>query len=224
MADSLNDVLVKVSAVVSQTTSVTDTSDEYALWRSFVNMSQREWAESSDWPNLYTEFNSRTSIATSVITVSLPSDFRKLATYPRTVYDGSNSAEMAEIDPQKKTMYNPSSDHYCYVLENTGTYSLIVNPTITASGASIFVGYWRSVASLVSPADKIACPNPEYIVQRTIAHIWEAREDGRFTQAKAEADRILANMLEMETAKGEAYIGRIQTPEELRHGFRIGRD
>ena len=84
--------------------------------------------------------------------------------------------------------------------------------------------YWKSLASLVSPADIVECPNPDYLVQRVIAMIWESREDARFPQAKAEADKILARLLEQENAQGFAYDQQITTPEQRNYNFRIGRD
>jgi hypothetical protein len=46
----------------------------------------------------------------------------------------------------------------------------------------------------------------------------------RFPLAKAEADKILARLLETENTPGEAYFDRVQTTEERRYSFRIGRD
>jgi len=223
MSKNLNDVLTEVSAVVSQTTTVTNTSDEYSLWKSYVNMAQTEWAESYEWSQLFIEYNTKTSYP-SQATITLPTNFRKLSGYPKISIDGLTTKEYAEIDSQKKTQYE-DSDEYCYVLNTTGQSYLIVNPyDELVSGASIFVSYWRSPASLVSPADVVDCPNPEYLVKRTIAYVWEAREDERYLQAQAEASRILGNLIEMEQSKGYAYDSKIQTVEENKYGFRLGRD
>lgn len=221
--DTLNDVITKVSAVVSQSTSVTNTSDEYALWRSYVNMAQREWAELSDWRALYKEYNTRTSNPSGNATIVLPADFRKLSGFPRITADGTTTDEYTEIDPQTKGMYK-ADDKYCYLLDDTTNKYLIVNPGTLVSGASIFVSYWKSVASLASPANVVECPNPDYLVQRTIAYVWEAREDNRFPQAKAEAEKILSRLLEQENTRGFAYDSRILTREEKNYSFRIGRD
>lgn len=221
MGDNLNDVLKKVSAVVSQTTDVTDTSDEYTLWRNFVNMAQKEWAETYDWQILYREYNTMTSVASANATITLPSNFRKLSGYPRIAT--SENKEYTQIDPQKKSQYT-ATDNYCYLLATNNGYSLIINPATLASGTSIFISYWSSPASLVSPLDKVDCPNSDYLVQRTIAYIWEAREDNRFQQAKAEADKILGRLLENENTLGYAYNTQIQTPEQSRYGFRIGKN
>jgi hypothetical protein len=117
-----------------------------------------------------------------------------------------------------------AGQEYCYLLRSGATTCLIVSPGTLCSGASIFVSYWKSLASLVSPADIVECPNPDYLVQRVIAMIWESREDSRFPQAKAEADKILARLLENENTQGYAYDTSITTPEQRSYSFRIGRD
>ena len=225
-ADSLNDIEKKVSAVVSQTTTVTDTSDEYSLWKNYINMAQKEWAESYDWQSLYKEYNTlTTTLGTNAqaATITLPADFRKLAGFPKIVHSAATDDEYGQIDPQKKTMM-ASGTHFCFLLNDGASTYLVVSPGTLMSGASVFVPYWRSPASLVSPANVVDCPNPDYLVQRTIAYIWESREDSRFPQAKAEADKILSRLLENENAQGYAYDTRITTPEERSFSFRLGRD
>jgi len=225
MADALNDIIVKVSAIVSQTLDVVNTSDEYSLWKLYINMAQREWAETYDWQSLYREYNTLTTTAgtdANGTTIALPSDFRKLAGFPKIMADGETTNEYGQIDPQKKEMM-ASDEHYCYILNNGSSNYLFANGTIV-SGASIFISYWKSPASLVSPADVVDCPNPDYLVQRTIAYIWESREDSRFPEAKAEADKILARLLENENTQGYAYDQTILTPEKKSFSFRIGRN
>lgn len=221
--DSLNDIIVKISAIVSQTTDVTNTSDEYGLWRSYINMAQKEWAETYDWPSLYKEYNGlTTALGTSAqaATITLPADFRKLAGFPKITHSAATSDEYGQIDPEQKTRM-ASDAYYCFLLKDGGSNYLVVSPGTLSSGASVYVPYWRSPASLCSPTDIIDCPNPDYLVSRVIALIWESREDARFPQAKVEADKILARLLESEMAQGYAYDQRITTPEE-RRSFRIG--
>lgn len=222
MADTLNDVITKISALVSQETSVTNTSDEYALWRSYVNMAQHEWAEAYEWPSLYREYCAQTTAAgahANGATISLPADFRKFAGYVKVTADGTTTDEYPEIDPYKKDQHL-DTDVYMYRI---GDY-MVVNPGTLVSGASYTIPYFKAVASLASPADAIECSNSEYLVQRCIAYIWESREDGRFPQAKVEAEKILMRMIEFESARGAGYDASIQTPEQRNFNFRLGRD
>lgn len=224
--DTLNDVLVKVSAVVAQDISPVDTSTEYSLWRSYANMAQNEWAETYDWPSLYRDYHTTTTTATANTSIALPADFRKLASFPMINETASSAFQFQEIDPSQKMAYD--GDRYCFVTYGSSDKSLFVHPKTAnlqlISGASIHIPYWKSVASLASPADKIECPNSDYIVQRVIGMIWEAREDSRFQQAKVEAEKILARLLENENTKGEAHINKVNTEAELSYNFRIGRN
>lgn len=225
--DSLDDILTKVSAIVSQTTTTDDTSTEYGLWKTYANMAQKEWAETYEWPSLFREYHTKTTSTSANATVTLPGDFRKLAGFPKATEDGSNTYDYIEIDPLRKDQYD-AGDRYCYVVHGTADAALYFHPSTSnllfASGASIYVPYWKSPASLASPANVIECPNPEYMVQRIIAYAWESREDARYLQAKAEAEKLLSRMLEFEMSKGEGHTNRIQTEAQSRYGFRLGRD
>ena len=224
--DSLNDVIVKISTIVSQTTDVTNTSDEYGLWRSYINMAQKEWAESYDWQSLYAEYNTVTTTEgtnAQAATITLPGDFRKLSGFPKITHTAETTDEYSQIDPQKKTMM-ASDSRYCYLLNNGTNSYLIVSPGTLVSGASVFISYLKSPASLASPADVIDCPNPDYLVSRVVALIWESREDARFPQAKVEAEKILARLLENENTQGYAYDSKILTREEKSFSFRIGKN
>ncbi len=176
-------------------------------------MAQREWAETYDWRSLYRENDSVISTSTGNASVVLPDDFRKLAAPPRIAYDGATVKDFPEIRPQEKGMYD-STDKYIYILgdQNAG-FTMYVNAGTLASGASIHLPYYRSPASLVSPVDVAMCPNPEYLVQRALAYVWESQADERFPQAKFEADKILQKMLEYEQVYGEANENRVYTVE-----------
>ena len=185
-------------------------------------MAQKEWAETYDWQSLYKEYNTMTSNPSGNATIALPADFRKLSGYPKITADGTNTEEYTQIDPQKASMM-ASDAYYSYLLHDAGQSYLIVSPGSLVSGASIFISYWKSPASLVSPVNIVDCPNPDYLVQQTIAYVWESREDSRFPQAKAEADKILARLLEHENTQGYAYDNKILTLEEKSYNFRIGK-
>lgn len=222
---SLDGVQGKVSAIYEENEKTSDISSaDYSLRREFINMAQREWAETYDWKSLYREDNSVISTSTGNASVLLPTDFRKLAAEPRITFDGVTTEDFPEIRPQQRKMF-ASTDRYIYVLgdQNTG-HVMFVNAEVLSSGASIMLPYYRSPASLVSPADIAMCPNPEYLVQRTLAYLWEAKSDARFPQAKVEADKILRQMLEFEQVYGEGYDDRIWTVERTTFGgFRWGK-
>jgi hypothetical protein len=220
----------RVAALVDQDEDTANiSSGDYSLRLDYLNRRERAWAEITDWRVLFAEYNTQTSTNSGNVTITLPSDFRKPAGYPMITYDGASTEEFVEIQKQKQGRF-VSSDRYVYYLGNEAdSYSMIVHPgtetTFLASGASLYVPYYKSPASLASPADLIACPNPDYMIKSVVGDIWESREDARFQQIKIEAEQILANMLQRETIPSEAAQDRfVRTTDELRYGFRWGKD
>lgn len=222
---TLDNIQSRIAAVLDQNEDTSDISSaDYSLRRTYINMAQHEWAETYDWKTLYRESNLRVSTSTGNASVVLPADFRKLAAMPRITYDGVTTENFPEIRPQEKHMYD-STDNYIYILGDQNTnHIMFVNAGTLASGASISLPYYRSPASLVSPADVAMCPNPEYLVQRTLAYVWESQADERFPQAKTEADKILQNLLGYEQTYGESYNDRVFTTERKNFSsFRWGK-
>lgn len=100
---------------------------------------------------------------------------------------------------------------------------MVINP-IPGSGASLHYSYWANAATLASPSDVSMCPNPEFLVQKSLEYYWRAVDDPRFQNAKADAETILLRMLESELTKGPSYDSRILTYEQTRSSFRLGLD
>lgn len=223
---TLNDIVSQVIHKVSQTTTVDDTSEEYGLITSFTNQSQQEAWDAYDWPFKYAEYNTRTSTSTGNCSIALPANFGKLAGYPNICDDGTVTSQFLEIEPYDREQYD-TSKRYAYVLNDSGVNTLIVHPVTTngqlASGASIYIPYYKSLSSLVSPANSTQFPHTDYLVKRTIAHIWEAREDGRYPTMKADADNMLGRIIEEVTSRGVGYMNAIPTAND-KYNFRIGKD
>lgn len=220
MSITVDDIQGRIASVLDQdgNSSNIDTSD-YALRLTYMNMALREWSEIYDWQALYTEFNTLTSTSTGNTSIALPSNFRKLASYPVITADGATSSLFPEVRPQEAGQYSTNDKRVEITGNPLNGYNMAVFGTALVSGASIKVPYYQSPTSLVSPANTTEIPNPEYLVRRTIAHWWEARGDDRFPQAKAEAERILANMIDYENVFSEASTNdRVKTVEETRYG------
>lgn len=226
MAISLDDIQSRIQSVVDQDYVTGNISNsDYQLRLKYINRALQEWGEMYDWQVLYKEYYALVSTSTGNASIALPSDFRKLASPPLITYDGATTRPFPEVRPQENAQYS-GTDKRVNILGNPfSSYTMYVAGTSLVSGASVTVPYYSSVGSLATTTDIARIPNPEYLVQRTIAYIWESREDARFPQAKAEAQQILANMIEYENVFGEAStFDRIKTYEETRFGFRIGRD
>jgi hypothetical protein len=193
----LAEIQRRINAIVGQSVDVTEGDDDWNLRSSYINRSQRDWSETFDWNVLYKEYNSITSLASANPTISLPSDYRKIATSFK-ANDGSSTHTYPEINPQDRGKYE-TTDKYSYILgDPSGGFNLIMNPGDLPSGASINYSYYRLAPSLVSGSDVSLCQNPEYLVQKSLYYYFLANEDARFSDASAKADQILSNLLEYE--------------------------
>ena len=219
---STDEIQSRIAAIVDQDQSTSNiSSTDYSLRLKYINMALSEWQESYDWQTLYTEYNMLVSTSTGNASIVLPTDFRKLASFPLITYNGTDTKAFPETRPQEAKQYL-GTDLRLEILGNPqDTYVMrIYGPTL-ASGASVKVPYYMSAQSLVSPANIAEIPNPDYLVKRTIAYLWEAREDPRFPQLKQEAERILGTMIDYENTFGEAStFDRVKTVEETRYGDR----
>ncbi len=215
----------RIASLVDQDEATANiSSTDYSLRLKYLNMAQTEWAELYDWQALYKEYNMNISTSTGNASVLLPTDFRKPASAPQAMVD-TTGYEFLITRPQESNMYLDTDRRVTFLGNYQDGYVLRIYGATLASGASIKVPYYASAQSLVSPINVSMCPNPEYLVKRTIAYLWEAREDPRFPGMKAEAETILRNMLEQENVFPEgSSFNRVKTTDEARYGFRMGKD
>ena len=224
MAANLTELQQRIEAIAGQSLTTTEGDDDWNLRRSYLNRAQLDWAERFEWPQLYKEVNSLTSTGSALASIALPTDFRKLAGYPKFAVPNVTNSEYPEVDPTERDRFL-SSDKYVYKLgdPNSG-YNLIVNPASFASGTSIFINYYATPASLVSGSNVSMCPNPNYLVQQALYYYFQANEDARFQDSRAEAEKILATMLEFENVRGVGYHNQIPNVDFTKHNHRWGRD
>lgn len=215
---SIDEVQSRMAAYLDQDPATSNiSSTDYSLRLKYINMALTEWQESYDWQALYSEYNVLISAATGNASVALPSDFRKLASYP--VISNAGSTDLyPETRPQESGQYG-ANDKRIEILGNPqDAYTLRIYGTTLSSGASVKIPYYMSAQSLVSPANIAEIPNPDFLVKRAIAYWLEVREDSRFPGMKQEADRILANMIDYENVFSEASASdRVKTVEETKH-------
>ena len=222
---TVNEMQSRIASLVDQDENTGNISTtDYSLRLKYLNMAQTEWSELYDWQTLYKEYNMNISTSTGNASVLLPTDFRKSASPPRVMVD-TTSYEFLITRPQESSMYLDTDRRSTFIGNYQDGYVLRIFGATLASGASIKVPYYASAQSLVSPINVSMCPNPDYLIKRTIAYLWEAREDPRFPGMKNEAETVLRNMLEQENVfpEGSAY-DRVKTTDEARYGFRMGKD
>lgn len=219
---SVADLQVSLANYLDQSnTAPTEGGNDWNYRLNLLNRAQQSWGLSYNWPELYAEFNGKISAATGYATISLPGDFRKLATLFQ-FNDGNKTWAVPEIDAPTATRFRgavnvnvniaqstmipstiPSSNPFCYVLGNPrGGWSLVNVPGSYPSGASIYYGYWAYPTSLASSGQISQCPEPEYLVTRALSLYFQAKEDGRFQDMRAESERIIGDMLDKANTQG----------------------
>lgn len=226
MPITVDEVQARIAAFADQDA---DTSNipaaEYSLRLKYINMAQSEWENSYDWQELYKEFNTSTSLSSGNASVTLPTDFKKLASFPVITHTGTTTDLFPENRPQEAGKFGITDKRVEIRGNYQDNYTMVVYGVSLQSGASIKVPYYASAQSLVSPIHVSMIPNGDYLVKRTIAYLWEAVGDARFPGMKQEAETILRNMLEYENVFGEAStFDRVRTVEENRYSFRLGKD
>ena len=224
MAYDVSELQKRINALVMEDPTAPTAGDStWNLYLSYLNMAQHDWQESYQWRTLYKEVNTLTSVSTGNVTLSLPSDFRKVDGFLR-ICDSTNVVgSYKQIDPEKKDQYG-ATDRFFYILGSPIGYNMVVSPGTHGSGASIYYSYWANAASLASPTNVSMCPDPMYLVHKSSEYFYKSRDDTRYVEERNEADKILARMLEFEQARGVSYDNTVQTVEQGRYNFRLGRN
>lgn len=216
MRQTLEQILQAIGGYVDQEVA-TPTSSDLTSRKNYVNRALIEWADAYDWDTLNQTYSFNVSYA-STVSLSLPTNFKKpmSALY---LYDGTPPTEY-EIVAKDERFELTGSDYYCYLDGDPSSGFLMIVPKGLASGASVVMDIQVYPSSYATLADYSQIPNTDFLVQRAISLVLEARGDSRFPIARAEADRILANMIEVQNAKNLGRNNRIPMPTS----FTIGVD
>lgn len=225
---TVNEIMTQVAATVNQeATAPTDGSSEWSLWLAFINRATNEWAEANDWEELRKVFRPSVS-GVSQATVALPGDFKKIASAPKlNLLNATDPQEFPEILPEQAGLYQ-SIDQYIEVRGNISDgFNMIFHPGTLASGASLSIHYFSTPTALASGTQVPALGDSQYLADRVIGYILEARSDPRFQQQESKAREKLLNMVEQSNlAKYSSYANPnpVMTSPLRKMGFRLGRD
>ena len=220
---TLETILQRIGAYVDQD-STTPTGTDLTVRMSYVNQAYDEWANSYEWRSLKRSYGLMASEALS--TISLPSDFSRLES-PLMNWgdDGRIIPEEYELVEMADRRSYTTSDKYCYIEGNAASgYFMRLTKPIEA-GSSVIFDYTIKPVELGSVGQTPLIDDPQFLVQRGIAYVLEARGDSRFPQAKADAEKLLGRMVENENAK---YSGAKENTvrnyyKGIASKFRIGR-
>jgi len=214
----------RIAAYLDQDETARTAGDtDWNLRLTFVNRRQEQWARAYDWEALRKDFSPSVT-GTNQGSVALPVDFNRLGSEV-VLYGGGHTDGLAyPIIKREEVRLYSSSNQYCYVGGNSNDgFHLKFNPATLGSGASIIGNYYSIATSLASPANVSPIPDPEYLIQGTIADILESTSDERFPLVKQDAERSLQQMIENENLNQVSQLNTTMT-QERRQGFRIGRN
>jgi len=221
MAYTLQDAQELIASEMDQSpTAPTVGGQDWNIRKNALNRALIDFDNSNEWESLKVVYNSNVT-TTGFATLGLPVNFKKLDSRPLI---GGFTTPFPVIDPSTNNQYL-DSDQFINVFDNSKDgKSIYIHAQGLVSGASVQFTYYKSPMTLSAATDIIEVPDPTYVVQRALYYIYKGREDGRFPEAKVEADKILARMMENESSLGLAYKDR-SVPNQLeRKSFRIGRD
>ena len=221
----LGQIMKMIAATVNQEPTAPDSSSsEYGLWLEFVNRSIHEWDEANDWEEMRISWFPSSTASGMVI---LPTDFKKLAGTPL-IHIGGNQvgSQYPHIIAEQKELQN-TTDQYSVLSGNSQAgFVLTFNPATISSGASIEIPYYAHATSVSGASDVPALEDAQFLIDRTVGYIFEARSDSRFqTQEQKARDRLLTMIENSNLRKFNSYAGSNPVISTMqRQNFRVGRD
>jgi hypothetical protein len=231
---TVGQLMQNIGATVNQDpTQPTDGGSDWLLWMNLLNRSQIEWAESADWEQLKKTVARSLVIPSggSMASIGLPLDFRKLGGPVINYSSGVTGGEAwPELRPELQLEFKPTDKWFYVQGDPSAGYSLQWNPGSTvnvgASGATISITYYSMPTSLTSSTQYPLVPDSEFLTQRTIAYVLEARSDPRYQDEEQKArERLLTMVGNADDAKYTSYVSPQPVTNSLRRSsFRVGRN
>jgi len=200
--DTLEEILKSASSILDLSYSL-PTGDELTTRINFANQAIKDACDFGKLPDFKKEY----VIYATGATISLPADFRELHENPR-VWDTA-WIEYPEIEAEEKYEQD-SADKYSYVLGNPqgGKYLYLNN----FGGGTVSIIYQKYPDGFATLTDKCELSSSSYVVQRIVYYVLYSRGDDKFPFAKAESEKILANMMSRKnlTAGGQGKVAGVK--------------
>lgn len=184
---TLSDILIAVNSYTDLEASL-PTGTDLDTRTNYANQAIRDACSLYNFPQMTVRYD----VYATGATVSLPSNFRELDSFPKFQYGGA----VTDI-PVYKAGYISDESFSSYVLgDNASGYNLILN---NISNATISIQYQRYPTGFTTLTSVCELPDPEYVKQKVIAYVLQARNDERFQVAEADAQTRLSNMVGRES-------------------------
>lgn len=197
---TLSQILQDINAVLDLEATL-PTGDELDTRANYANQIVMDASAKGQLSEFKREY---LTTASTLATISLPSDFREPQENPR-IYTNGGWIEWPLIEVEQKYEYT-ANDRYCYVMGNPAAgYNLIFN-NIEVSDQLSFV-YQRYPSGLLTLTDVCELSDPQVVVRGVESYVLYSRGDERFPVADQRAEQQLANMMGREM-KGTTGNGR----------------
>jgi len=216
------------STVNQEATAPTSGGSEFNLWIEYINRAVHEWSEAADWEDLRKVYFPAIT-GTSQATVPMALDFNKLAGPVKIHQETSTESwdEYPEVLNEETGLYDSTTKFIKMRGDISGGKNILFHPGTLASGASVEVPYFSMPTSVTALTDVPVVPDSQFLIDRTISYVLEARSDARFQQMESKARERLTNMMEnANDEKFNSYTGPnyVPTSVERKMHFRFGRD
>jgi hypothetical protein len=212
---TLSQILVETSSYLDLTAAL-PTGDDLSVRINYAQQAMDEWAAAYNWRQLNGVYN----VQASMMSVSMPSNFRRFNGPVHTPDNGSDN-EYPEILPEER--WNKStSDKYCYLLGSPAAgYTAVFNNL--SIGASLSIDFQRYPSNMMTFSDLCEADDGEYVKQKVISYVLQSRSDDRFPLVDADANRMLQNMIGREMIRRPG--GSLSTTKRgtANYGLGLGR-
>jgi len=188
MAKTLQQILIDINSNLDLDAAL-PTGTELETRSNYANQAIWEASSRGQLREFKREYLTNTA---SLVTISLPSDFRELHQDPK-IKVGGNWEEWRVIEAEHK--YEMSdADRYCYILGDAAQgYNLIFNAIVPDADLSIM--YQKTPTGMPSLGAMCELPDPQYVIRSVEAMVLYGRSDDRFLVAEQRAEQSLANMI-----------------------------
>lgn len=191
---TLEDILLDSSSYLDLDAAVPSGTELTTRVR-FSAMAEREWGHAAKWKQLKVEL---TPSLASFASIGI-ANFSELNGAPMEYLSDGIYQEYPEIAPEDR-FYKDQSDQYSYITGNDASgFALHVNGINV--NATLTIPYVREPSIMMTLTDVTEVPDPNFVTQRIISYVLQARNDERFPVVQAEGNRILRNMITTEQVR-----------------------
>lgn len=210
---TLQDILIDSYAYTDLLAEV-PASSELSLRTLFAKRAVDEWSQAYKWRQLKTEYiPSLGTFASLSIT-----NFTQLDGPPMEFLYSGTYEQYPEIQPADR-FSKDTDEKYCYITGSDGTgFSIHVNGI--GVNATLSIQYVRGASTMATLTDVCEVPDPQFVTNRVISYVLQARNDDRFPVVLAEGNRLLKNMISQEMIRLPG--GTNSTPKKGVAGYSIG--